>query len=81
MISVNTALTVAAMQYATVHPCDTDSRDKLADLINGRSHDDLKRLALDAMWELGTKLHRYAPDDIARMATLSNPEIIEVEGD
>lgn len=76
-ISVNTALTVVAMQYAIVHPCDTDSREKLADLIDGRSHEDLKRLALDAIWELGTKVHRYAPDDIARMATLSNPEIIE----
>lgn len=77
MISVNTALTVVAMQYATTPADDTASRDKLAALIDGRSHDDLRRLALDAIWELGSKAHHYAPDDIARMATLGNPEYIE----
>lgn len=72
-IPLNTALTLAAVHHAISPHSDVTAYLKLHDLINGRDLDQLREVALRALWEVGTRAHEYAPDDIARTATLTYP--------
>ncbi|WP_394434773.1 hypothetical protein [Streptomyces sp. SGAir0957] len=64
-ISQNTALTLVVVDRAISWHGDLSSYNEIADILASRDPEQLRELALAAIWQLGTTLHSQAPDTVA----------------
>ncbi|WP_216587525.1 hypothetical protein [Streptomyces brasiliscabiei] len=64
-ISQNTALTLVVVDRAMSPHGDLDSYNTIQEILASRDPEQLRGLALAAIWQLGTTLHSHAPDVVA----------------
>lgn len=77
-ITQNTALTLVVVDRAISPHGDLDSYKTIREILASRDVDQLRELALAAIWQLGTTLHSHAPDTVA---TLPYPNTFAPDGD
>ena len=67
-ITQNTALTLAVVDRAMSPHGDLDSYNTIEEILASRDIEQLRDLALAAIWQLGTTVHALAPDTVAAIA-------------
>lgn len=76
-ITQNTALTLVVVDRAISWHGDLGSYNEIADILSSRDGEQLRELALAAIWQLGTTLHSHAPDTVA---TIPYPDTFAPDG-
>ncbi|MFF7854114.1 hypothetical protein [Streptomyces sp. NPDC007904] len=66
-ISQNTALTLAVVDRAVSPRGDLGSYKTIEEILATRDIDQLRELALAAIWQLGTTLYSHAPNTVAAL--------------
>lgn len=66
-ITQNTALTLAVVDRAISPHGDLDSYKTIEEILASRDTEQLRELALAAIWQLGTTLYGHAPDTVASL--------------
>ncbi|ANJ07153.1 hypothetical protein [Streptomyces parvulus] len=64
-ISQNTGLTLVVVDRAISWHGDLGSYNEVQEILASRDLEQLRELALTAIWQLGTTLHSHAPDTVA----------------